>query len=90
MRGLNSLIELTLIYLCLSMDWETESIMQSVIDTEFAEQTVIAVIHRFRYIGRFDRVMLLKQGRLVENDAPGVLMSYDSEFSRLYRASKME
>ncbi|KAJ5096759.1 hypothetical protein N7456_007480 [Penicillium angulare] len=73
-----------------SMDWETESIMQSVIDTEFADQTIIAVIHRFRYIDRFNKVILLKQGKLMENDDPKSLLSYDSEFRRLYQAWKSE
>ncbi|KAJ5292026.1 hypothetical protein N7478_001277 [Penicillium angulare] len=73
-----------------SMDWETESIMQSVLDTEFADQTIIAVIHRFRYIDRFDKVILLKQGRLMENDDPKALLAYDSEFRRLYQAWKTD
>ena len=41
-----------------SVDAETESIMQEIIDKDFAQQTVIAVVHHFRYIDRFDQVML--------------------------------
>lgn len=72
------------------MDWETESTMQSVIESEFAEQTVIAVIHRFRYIDRFDRVVLLKHGCLVENDSPTTLLAADSELRKLHQAWKKE
>lgn len=74
----------------ISMDWETESTMQSVIETEFAHQTVIAVIHRFRYIDRFDRVVLFKQGCLTENGDPTSLLTADSEFRKLYQAWKNE
>jgi ABC-type multidrug transport system fused ATPase/permease subunit len=72
------------------MDWETESTMQSVIETDFADQTVIAVVHRFRFIDRFDRVVLLKHGCLVENGDPISLLAADSEFRKLYLAWKKE
>jgi ABC-type multidrug transport system fused ATPase/permease subunit len=44
--------------------------MQDVIDTEFtSSQTVIAILHRLRHIDRFDRVVLLKSGQIVECDS---------------------
>lgn len=67
-----------------SVDWETESMMQKVIDEEFTNQTVIAVVHRFRYIDRFDRVVLLKSGEIIECDTPIALLGRDSEFKKLY------
>ncbi|QGA21216.1 hypothetical protein EYB26_008926 [Talaromyces marneffei] len=69
-----------------SVDWETEAIMQDVIEKEFSTQTVIAVVHRFRYIDRFDRVVLLNKGELVESDSPKKLLESDSEFKALYMA----
>lgn len=60
--------------------------MQDVIEREFDQQTVIAVVHRFRYIGRFDRVVLLNHGDLVECDSPTALLSRDSAFRKLYTA----
>lgn len=62
--------------------------MQAVIEKESAQQTIIAVVHRFRYIDRFDRVVLLKHGHLVECDSPKVLLERDSEFRKLYTALK--
>jgi ABC-type multidrug transport system fused ATPase/permease subunit len=59
--------------------------MQSIIEKEFSQQTIIAVIHRFRYIHQFDRVALLRHGELLEVDSPAVLLSRDSEFQELYR-----
>ncbi|MCJ1394407.1 hypothetical protein MMC18_007285 [Xylographa bjoerkii] len=69
-----------------SVDWETESIMQEIIDREFARETVIAVVHRFRYIDRYDRVVVLKHGELLECDTWTALLERDSEFRKLYWA----
>lgn len=69
-----------------NMDGETESIMQQLIENEFVEQTVLAVLHRFKFIHLFDRVAVLKDGVLVECDKPEILLGRDSEFRRLYGA----
>jgi ABC-type multidrug transport system fused ATPase/permease subunit len=73
-----------------SVDWETEATMQSIIEREFASQTVISVIHRLRYIEKFDRVALMRHGRLVEFDNPKVLLEGPSEFQAFYRAKHAE
>lgn len=72
-------------YLC-SVDSATESIMQQVIETEFAGHTVVMVMHRLRYVGRFDRVVLMKDGKLVECDSPAALLARDSEFAQIFAA----
>ena len=72
------------------MDWETEATMQAIIEQGFASQTVLSVMHRLRYIERYDRVALLKQGRLVEFDSPQALLARDSEFRSFYRAKQIE
>lgn len=64
--------------------------MQAIIEREFAAQTVISVIHRLRYIERFDCVALLKHGRLVEFDSPQELLARPSEFRSFYHAKKTE
>ncbi|KAJ5928177.1 ATP-binding cassette transporter [Penicillium verhagenii] len=69
-----------------SMDVETESIMQQLLQNEFREQTVVAVLHRFKYIHLFDLVAVLKDGVLVECDKPETLLGQDSDFRRLYGA----
>ena len=60
--------------------------MKSVIDTEFTRHTIIAVVHRFRFIERFDHVWLLESGELVEYDTPKALLGSESRFRRLYEA----
>ncbi|CAG8907277.1 unnamed protein product [Penicillium egyptiacum] len=69
-----------------SVDWETDAIMHDIIEKEFSEQTIFAVVHRLRYIRWFDRVMLLKHGELVECDRAEALLQRDSELRKLYLA----
>ncbi|TDZ20182.1 ABC transporter atnG [Colletotrichum orbiculare MAFF 240422] len=71
-----------------SVDNDTESRMQDIIDREFSKQTVISIIHRLRFADRYDRVLLLKQGRAVEWDSPKALLERDSEFRRLFAATQ--
>ncbi|KAI0974795.1 P-loop containing nucleoside triphosphate hydrolase protein [Xylaria arbuscula] len=71
-----------------SVDTETEAIMQDVIDSEFKDSTVIAVMHRLTHIIRYDKVALLEDGHLMEFDAPQTLLqNSNSRFFRLYRTS---
>lgn len=58
--------------------------MQDIIDTEFRDLTVISVIHRYAHVMSYDRVAILRQGRLVECDSPQVLLGRDSAFRTLY------
>lgn len=71
---------------CISVNSETEAMMQDIIAKEFSQQTIIAVVHRLRYIHWFDRVMLLKHGQLVENDRAEALLQRDSDVRKLYLA----
>ncbi|KAL4959071.1 P-loop containing nucleoside triphosphate hydrolase protein [Aspergillus stella-maris] len=72
-----------------SVDPKTEEIMQDVLETEFSTHTVLSVLHRLRYIHRYDRVAVLDAGRLVEFDSPTALLARESRFRRLY-SSGME
>ncbi|TDZ74872.1 ABC transporter atnG [Colletotrichum trifolii] len=71
-----------------SVDNDTESRIQDVIDREFSKQTVISIIHGLRFADRYDRILLLKQGRAVEWESPKALLERDSEFRRLITATQ--
>jgi ATP-binding cassette, subfamily C (CFTR/MRP), member 1 len=72
-----------------SVDSETEAIMQDIIDTVFKDCTVLAVMHRFTHVTRYDKVALLDDGHLMEFDDPETLLNQDSRFARLYQAGDM-
>ena len=62
--------------------------MQKIINDEFKTHTVISVLHRFRYIDWFDRVIVLQQGKIVEVDSPKALLGRDSAFRKLYLSTQ--
>ncbi|KAI0128261.1 P-loop containing nucleoside triphosphate hydrolase protein [Xylariales sp. AK1849] len=69
-----------------NVDHETESIMLDVIESAFKEHTIISIVHRFAKVEQFDRVAVLKQGRIVEYDVPQALLNRESAFRELFRA----
>ncbi|KAE8154605.1 P-loop containing nucleoside triphosphate hydrolase protein [Aspergillus avenaceus] len=58
----------------------------NIIDQHFTTQTVVAVVHRLAYVHRFDRVLVLNGGRILEWDTPQSLLAKDSELRRLYNS----
>lgn len=60
--------------------------MHNVIETEFANYTVLAVAHRYRFLEWYDRVVVMKEGRIVEQGGAEELLGRDGEFKRLYDA----
>jgi len=49
-----------------SVDEDTQALMNNIIDTEYKNYTVSAVIHRLDHIQNYDKVALLDSGILVE------------------------
>lgn len=72
-----------------SVDNETENFMQEIINTEFSTHTVLAVVHRLRFINHYDRIALLDNGTLMEFDSPEALMSTDSRFKTLHDSGNL-
>jgi ATP-binding cassette subfamily C (CFTR/MRP) protein 1 len=61
--------------------------MQAIIEREFRDRIVIAILHRYTNIHYFDRVAVLKSGRLVEYGKPRTLLEEtESAFLELYSA----
>jgi ABC-type multidrug transport system fused ATPase/permease subunit len=57
------------ITLC-SVDDEAEAIMQEIIDTDFKECTVLSIMHRLKYVERYDRMIVMDCGLVVEDNKP--------------------
>ncbi|KAJ5496675.1 ABC transporter integral membrane type 1 [Penicillium fimorum] len=72
-----------------SVDNETENFMQEIINTEFSTHTVLAVVHRLRFVNQYDRIALLDDGVLLEFDSPRALMSTDSRFKTLHDSGNL-
>ena len=71
-----------------SVDYETDSLIQQTIRTEFAQCTVLTIAHRIHTILNSDRVMVLDFGKIVEFDSPDKLKNDPSSiFYSLLQAS---
>ncbi|XP_077453513.1 ATP-binding cassette sub-family C member 8 [Stigmatopora argus] len=72
-----------------SIDMATESILQKVVMTAFADRTVVTIAHRVHTILNADVVIVMKRGLIVEHDRPRALLDRaDSVFASFVRADK--
>ncbi|XP_078610721.1 ATP-binding cassette sub-family C member 9-like isoform X2 [Branchiostoma floridae x Branchiostoma japonicum] len=72
-----------------SIDMETDSTLQNVIQTAFKDRTVITIAHRIATILSSDRILVLDQGKVVENDSPDKLLTQPNGlFASLVKANK--
>ncbi|KAI2791871.1 ABC transporter atnG [Penicillium oxalicum] len=67
-----------------SIDTKTDELMQSLIRTEFASHTVIAIAHRLETIVDFDEVVVMDNGRVKEQGPPAQLLEQKGAFAELY------
>ncbi len=59
-------------------DNNTDSIIQKMIRTEFPQCTILTIAHRLQTIADSDRILVLKDGELVQLDQPASLLSEGS------------
>uniref|UniRef100_A0AAY4D3G0 ATP-binding cassette, sub-family C (CFTR/MRP), member 8 n=1 Tax=Denticeps clupeoides TaxID=299321 RepID=A0AAY4D3G0_9TELE len=72
-----------------SIDMATESILQKVVMTAFADRTVVIIAHRVHTILNADLVIVIKRGLILEYDKPEVLLEReDSVFASFVQADK--
>ena len=53
-----------------ALDSEVEAAIQDTLDTVMEGKTVIAIAHRLSTIARMDRIVVLDEGRIVEEGTP--------------------
>ncbi|XP_047348437.1 ATP-binding cassette sub-family C member 5-like isoform X6 [Vespa velutina] len=67
-----------------AVDPETETAIQDTIQNEFAECTVLTIAHRLQTIMKYDKILVMKNGSILELDTPTNLLSNpNSEFSKM-------
>ncbi|OHW98365.1 ABC transporter [Colletotrichum incanum] len=70
-----------------SVDTETEQKMQQIIWNEFEGYTILMISHRLDMVMKFDRVVILDSGKVVEQGVPRELVEKEgSWFKRLWTA----
>ena len=53
-----------------NVDMQTDAFIQKVIKEKFRETTVITIAHRLNTIADYDKVVVMKRGKVVEQGAP--------------------
>ena len=68
-----------------SLDTESEREVQRALENLMQNRTTIVIAHRLSTIKNADRIIVLKEGRLVEEGTHNELLALGGEYSGLYR-----
>jgi len=71
-----------------SVDPETEVAVQSTVQKEFKQCTILTIAHRLSSVSTCDKILVMKKGQVLELDTPTNLMSNpNSEFNKMMSAA---
>ena len=68
-----------------SLDAESEMLVQRALDNLMANRTTFVIAHRLSTVRHADRIIVLRDGRIVEQGAHEELLQRHGEYQRLYR-----
>ena len=68
-----------------NVDMQTDSFIQKVIREKFANTTVITIAHRLNTIADYDKVIVMKSGKIVEQGTPWELLEKKGHFQDMVK-----
>lgn len=68
-----------------ALDTQSEGEIQAALNNLVHNRTVVAVAHRLSTLASFDRIIVLRDGRIVEDGPPQELRRHGGEFDALWR-----
>lgn len=71
-----------------ALDNESEKVVQKALEEIASNKTVVAVAHRLSTIQNYDRIYVMKEGRVVEEGNHQELMAKNGEYKKLYELSQ--
>ncbi|SLH75607.1 ABC transporter-like protein [Mycobacteroides abscessus subsp. abscessus] len=69
-----------------SLDIPGERLVQRALETVLRERTAVIIAHRLSTVAIADRVLVLENGRVVEDGTPAELIAGDGRFAGLHAA----
>ncbi|MGA1826649.1 ABC transporter ATP-binding protein [Microbacterium sp.] len=69
-----------------SLDIPSERQIQDALQTLLADRTAIIIAHRLSTVAIADRVLVMENGQIIEDDSPDALIGGDGRFARLHAA----
>lgn len=73
-----------------NLDVVTESLVQDALETLLEGRTAIIIAHRLSTIRSVDRILVLKQGQLIESGSHDALLAQNGLYASLYRLQMLE
>lgn len=71
-----------------ALDNESEKIVQQALEKVASHKTVLAVAHRLSTIQNYDKIIVMKEGRKVQEGTHNELIGSDGEYKKLYELSQ--
>ncbi|EGW32740.1 uncharacterized protein SPAPADRAFT_135872 [Spathaspora passalidarum NRRL Y-27907] len=66
-----------------SVDFETDYKVQQTIAKEFNHCTILCIAHRLKTILKYDRIIVMDQGKIIEKGVPSLLYKQDGVFKSM-------
>lgn len=67
-----------------SLDIPSERLIQDALQTLLKDRTAIIIAHRLSTVAIADRVLVMEQGRIIEDDTPAALIGGTGKFAQLH------
>jgi ATP-binding cassette subfamily B protein len=71
-----------------SLDLPSEALVQLGLKTLLADRTAVIIAHRLSTVSIADRVLVMENGKIIEDGSPKQLVASGGKFSRLYKSWK--